>query len=510
MKKALLTNALLIFGIISYSQITFNKLENYSGPVSSATNVKRIGDNYFIQYLYLDSSFSQGIGVLKTDEYGNIIKKIEFLDTAFWYGSISFRNIIATSDSFLIMAANRYYNQSLRKEKVEIWKFDTNLDTIWTKLIEHPDTAEANIQGAEKLVRISDLIQSLDGGYVLSIYYNRKCMDPTNSHNYRALLMKLDTTGNILWVNKNNEIFVQLVELEAASDSGFYSPAAISNLPYKLNKFDKLGNYLWSVNANAYPTQTHAIECCEYDSTSAIMATFYKINVQNGKYGITVFKINTNTKTVEWNKDFIVADVMVSQTLLQTMPMDIVVNKNGGIFIATSGRHTIYTPWQTVLYSGIVLKLNTNGDSLWTKYYNYNGNGIYDTELQGFMINDDGSFVGVGYGMLQTNPQQKLWFFKTDIGGYLGVEEKKEVFISGISVYPNPTSDNLEFSFKYKLNYYSELTIYNSIGQIINTYNIDKGVSSYKINTDNYQTGIYLYELKNKNKTIGTGKFVKD
>jgi hypothetical protein len=410
------------------------------------------------------------------------------------------------------VAANRYYNQSLRKEKVEIWKFDTNLDTIWTKLIDHPDTTEANLPGAERLVRIKDMVETPNNGYVLSISYNRKCLDPSVFSNQRTMLLKLDTSGNTIWINRNGELYKDLISLDITSDSGFIVPTIRGNagLPYSLNKFDKNGSYQWKVDANAYPTQTHAIECCEYDSTSAIMATFYKIDIQSGKYGITVFKINTNTKTVEWNKDFIVADVMVSQTLLQTMPMDIKVNKNGEIFIVTSGRHTIYTPWQTVLYSGIVIKLNTNGDSLWTKYYNYNGNGIYDTELQGFMINDDGSFVGVGYGMLQSNPQQKLWFFKTDIGGYLSIEEKKEVLVSGITVYPNPTSDNLEFSFKYKLNYDSELTIYNSTGQIINTYNIDKDITKYRINTDNYQTGIYLYELKNKNKTIGTGKFVKE
>lgn len=512
MKKIIITFALLVlFPWFGKTQITFNKLENYNNPVSSATNVKRIGDNYFVQYLFLDSSLTQGIGILKTDEYGNVLKKIEFIDTSFWYGSISFRNLIATTDSFLVMAANRYYNQLLRKEKVEIWKFDTNLDIIWTKLIDHPDTADANLPGAEKLVRIQDIVESSLNEYVMSISYNRKCLDASDFSNRRALLLNIDTAGNFIWMNRNGELYKDLISLDITSDSGFIVPTIRGGigLPYNINKFDYQGNFKWKIDANAYYTQTHALAACEYDSLSVIMATFYKINVLSGEYGVTVFKFNTFTKTVEWNRDFILAEKMVSINLLQTMPMEIRVGNRGDIFIATSGFHTTYNPWYESKYYGIVLKLNSSGDSLWTKYYNYNGNDIFDTELQGFMIEDDGSFVGVGYGMLQSGSSQKLWFFKTDTNAYLGFDNSAINENDFIRIYPNPTSDLINIELSNIIHSDIELALYDITGRKIIARKSTNS-QKYVMDISKLSSGIYLLNVLTDAVNIKSVKIIKE
>ena len=515
MKKFLSILALIVT-LDGYSQISFNKLESYGNPAISATNIERIGDNYFVQYLFIDSSHIQGVGVLKTDKYGNVIKKIEFKDTAFWYGSFSFSNFIATSDSFLIMAANRFYNQQLKKEEVEIWKFDINLDTVWTKLINHPDTAQANLPGAETLMRVKDIVEALDGGYVLSISYNRQCLDPSVFSNRRALLIKLDTSGSSVWINRNSEYYKDLISLDITSDSGFIVPTIRGNtgLPYNLNKFDKNGNYQWKVDANAYSTQTHAIACCEYDSASAIMATYYKIDIQSGKYGITVFKINTITKSVEWNKDFIVSEDMASQINLSNSPMEIRV-KSGKVFIATSGRHLYFTPPPWVysyhIYSGIVLKLNSHGDSLKTYYLNYDKNGGCDMELEGFMVLDDGSFAGTGYGLSYANHRQMLWLFRTTATGYLNIENQKAVNGFKLSVFPNPATGKLNFTFDKNIQSRIVLTIYNSIGQKIGNYTITGGQTGFNINIHDYKSGIYFYRFTDKNNIqIAFGKFIRE
>lgn len=511
MKSTLIIFTLFFIYLATYSQITFNKLESIGVAVMNATNVKSIGDNYFIQYTLIDSMHNYGMGVLKTDEYGNFIKDVRYVDTTGRYETIPFKNGIASSDSSFIVAANRYYSQQTYKMLVKIWKFDINLDTIWTMVIEHPDTVEASIPGAIKIVEISDMVETLDGGYLLSISYNRKCITPTNYSNQRALLMKIDASGNVEWVNRNNEDYKVLYSLDNSSDSGYFIPAIRGNvgLPFKLNKFDKFGNYEYEVVANNHSTQTNAIASCEYDSSSAIMATYYKLSAQIGELGVSVSKINTISKTVEWNKDFIVVDKMLSIAHTNAY-MDIRIDNNGGIYIATSGSREIFTPWHSVVHNGIVLKLNSNGDSLWTRYYDHGSVGEYDTELQDFMILDDGSFIGVGYGHVIYGGISKLWFFKTKIGGYLGTDEKGSFMESGIFVYPNPASEMLIFSFKDKLKNNAELIIYNSIGQIINTYSVDKSRFKFEININNYQTGFYFYELKDNYNMISIGKFVKD
>lgn len=509
MKKIILILVFAVYGFFTYSQNCLNILDDFGYPEINGLNIESIGNNYYIQYIFIDSSFSQGIGILKLDSSGNLIKKIEFIDTAFWYGSYPSSNFMSTSDSFIIMAANRFYNQSIRKEKVEIWKFNTNLDTIWTKLIDHPDTTEANLPNSELLVRVEDIVKCCDNNIVLSISYNRKCMDPTNSQNRRALLMKIDTNGNILWVNRNNEIFVQLVEIVSSNDSGFYSPAAISTLPYKLNKFDKYGNYQWSVDANNLSTQTHTISCHEYGDSLAIMATYYKRSSQIGDIGISISKINTINKVVIWNKNFVIAENMASNAYLNNVPMKVFVHEKG-IFIATSGLHTTYNPWYESKYYGIILKVNSNGDSLWTKYYNYNGNGIFDTELQGFMIEDNGSFVGVGYGMLQSGSSQKLWFFKTDTNAYLGFDNAEINENDFIRVYPNPTSNFINIELNNIIYSDIKLEIYDITGRIVI---LQKFVyrNKYELDISKLSTGIYLLNISTDDgENIKSEKIIKN
>ena len=52
MKRFLLLLALITIYFIAHSQIAFNKLENFDYLETNATNIKRIGNNYFIQYFY--------------------------------------------------------------------------------------------------------------------------------------------------------------------------------------------------------------------------------------------------------------------------------------------------------------------------------------------------------------------------------------------------------------------------------------------------------------------------
>lgn len=487
MKRTLIIIAFIVSSLALSAQISFNKLDNYGHLSINGLNVKQIGNNNYIQYIFVDSLNRQGIGIIKSDSFGNYIKRIEFVDTAFLYGSWPFRNFISTSDSSLIMGANKYYYQSLKKEEIEIWKFDKDLNIIWNHLIDHPDTTEASQPNAEKLVRVQDLIEAKDGNYILSIKYNRKCLDASNSQNNRSLLMKLDTAGNYIWANRNNEMFQTLIEIVTTSDSGFYSPA---EYPYKLNKFDKNGDFKWSVVANNIPTQTYYISACEYGDSSAIMATYYKLNSNMGEMGISVSRINANTKSVVWNKCFIIAENMLSQANLNYVPMKVFCDKWGGIYLATAGLHTNNQGYQN--YYGIVLKLNSNGDSLWTNYYTYNAINPFITEIQGFMIEDDGSFVGVGYGLDQSYPQQKLWFFKTNTTGYLGV--KKMPYVNSISVYPNPVTDvvNIDFS---NINHSNvELQLYDISGRMV----ISKIITSSdntKMDLSKLSSGIYILKI---------------
>ena len=504
----------IFFALISnslFSQITFNKLEDLGSNGITSTNVKQIGNNYFIQYIYLDSVWKQGVGILKTDEYGNIIKDVKYIDTVYQYYTEAFRNLIVSSDSFLIAVANRSYNYQSNTGDAIIWKYNTNLDTIWTKIIQHPDTFEANQTGAEAFCKIENIVESLDGGIAISIFYNRNCQDPTNEFNYRNLLLKIDSNGNNIWVNRLNDSYIHLDVIKSAPDSGYFITNVESlALPFKLIKLDKYGNNLWSVTANNHSTQSTPTACCIYDSASVLMATCYKLNNDPGEVGISVSMINTLSKSVKWNKDFIIADDMASSAYLYKAPIDIQVDKSGGIYIIGSGKHKVFTgppfSYYVDVYDGLVLRLNGNGDSLWTKSYTYGQIGDYNTEIQGFKVLDDGSFFGVGFGL---TPKQKLWYFKTDTTGYLGLDDIMFIKDLGIAVYPNPTIGNVYIEFD-KIPYSDlEIQLFDIVGKMIYT---KKFTISRKIKMDisKLASGIYLLNVLTDGVNIKSVKIIKE
>lgn len=512
MRRIILSIFLALISSSLLSQITFNKLEDLGSIGINATNIQRIGSIYFIQYIYLDSAWKQGVGILKTDKYGNILKDIKFIDTLYQYYTSPFKNLIVSSDSFLIAAANRYYNYQTNTGDAIICKYNTNLDTIWTKIIQHPDTLEASQTGAEAYLKIENIVESPDGGIAISVLYNRNCQDPTNELNYRNLLLKIDSSnGTNIWVNRLNDSYIHLDVIKSAPDSGYFITNVESlALPFKLIKLDKNANFLWGVAANNHPTQTTPTACCIYDSSSVLMATCYKLNSDPGEVGISVSMINADSKSVQWNKDFIIADDMVSAAYSNNAFINIQIDKNGGIYIIGSGKHKVCTgppfSYYVDVYDGLVLKLNGNGDSLWTKSYTYGQIGDYDTEIQGFKILEDGSFLGVGFGL---TPQQKLWYFKTDATGYLGLDDNMVIKDLGISVYPNPTIDNVYIEFDKIPDSYSELQLFNIVGKMV-YYEEITNRKEIEMDIGKFSSGIYFLNIVSDRVKIKFIKIIKE
>lgn len=78
-----------------------------------------------------------------------------------------------------------------------------------------------------------------------------------------------------------------------------------------------------------------------------------------------------------------------------------------------------------------------------------------------------------------------------------------------VSVYPNPTSDllNFQISLPDNNNQY-ELTIFDATGQVLNKEKVKPQQTTYTLDTSNYSSGSYFYSLTGKDKTFKTGKFI--
>ena len=79
----------------------------------------------------------------------------------------------------------------------------------------------------------------------------------------------------------------------------------------------------------------------------------------------------------------------------------------------------------------------------------------------------------------------------------VGIEEHQNP-LSGISIFPNPVNDQLNFRLKEGVGRL-ELKIYDLGGRIVLRKEIDSELGEFSISTDGIQEGIYLLELRSEN-----------
>lgn len=102
------------------------------------------------------------------------------------------------------------------------------------------------------------------------------------------------------------------------------------------------------------------------------------------------------------------------------------------------------------------------------------------------------------------NPNKDSYMYVDDLkfeyeAGIADVENTVET-----SIFPNPASDNLSFSFEKDIA--ADLKIFSNDGQLVYSTNI-RG-AEHQIDVSNLATGTYYYGLYEKNKKISSGQFV--
>jgi hypothetical protein len=104
-----------------------------------------------------------------------------------------------------------------------------------------------------------------------------------------------------------------------------------------------------------------------------------------------------------------------------------------------------------------------------------------------------------------SNPSPYLYVFIDDVSLFpqgTGMEANE---IATITAYPNPVNERLYVS--VESNELSEITIYDMTSKKVFEKNFNGSIS---INTQEFSKGVYFYEIKNKNGTLGVKKLVKE
>ena len=509
MRKLIIGFVIVCAGLISVAQTTYyNKLSFPFQGSNSPRAIVSFDTLFFCSFLNKDTGDPrQYIGIMTIDKLGDVNTNRIYKDTMFSFATYPGNSLIVTSDSCLFLCGAK--KDTLGRINGYVMKIDRNLDTLWTRTYAHPDTAAASLPGAYVFNILTSVKQTYDGGYIITGNYSKDCL----TGNERSYLLKIDSTGQVLWYQLYPSI-LGFWDIEIASDSGFVFPAVI-NSKINIVKANQSGVVLWNKQINYNTNPSYPIDAVLY-SNSAYISSSYWYDLSNPYYGlsaVTVTKVNMLTQAIEWEKNYFLYLTFECAPIHQNMRID--VTSNGDVVVMGTSRliSSDRNP-----YKGVMLKLNSNGDSLWARWY---GHGLFtdDNQFNDFVQTDDGGFLCVGWHEHPVTgvTYQNAWLVKLDSlgcdtpGCHTVVIQKLQISKTELQIFPNPTTDYITIKTKDNSSLpKGTLQIFNMQGALQMEHAIPKHQNQLQLNLSYLPTGLYLGRIVGSSGEGGGFRFVKE
>jgi hypothetical protein len=490
--KKLYFSALLLLttGVFGQTGISFNDTLRPFGPGGDGfANVIEDLDSYYA-LSFLNSAIGQYPYLLELDNYGNILNEKMYIDTNYNYAIYPYNSMVL-KDSLLLFCG-QIWNNSIGNLGFVFAINKYTLDTLWTKTYTHPDTLIA--QTAQDVFSVLTAIKPApDGGYILTGNYNKDCI----TGNMRSFLMKIDSVGNVEWRKTYDSIY-GLYDIELSTTNGFvlinkyWGPHVVET--------DSLGNIIWQKKINNYTINATVSDFTSTGNNSFVGIVKYLSGgtVSNPIYGLNVFKVNLSNHQILWDKTYQLYKSLQCISMHQAMGVETL--PNGDIIVSGTAKN--------YGHDAVILKLNSNGDSLWCKSYDFDPD-PWDCQLNDLIITEDGGFMGVGFFSDQNGPGWTAWMFKTDDNGTIGWESPKFEG-SRLKVFPNPARDYTIIELPESLKNTATLKVYNSPGQLVFQKILNKGKKTIKLDVRGFDTGVYFFEIMGEGGVMGSSRFVRE
>jgi len=234
--------------------------------------------------------------------------------------------------------------------------------------------------------------QTSDGGFMLF------GESGSNGLGQKMILAKTDGYGNVLWSHSYGPDSVLNFGISARQtyDHGYILCGSLGGAPndtLALVKTDPYGNKVWYHTYPSFHNRDVGQSILQTSDSGFIAAGF----LQNGATE-SIYIVKTDTSgNLQWKKSFLTAYNEYPRSIKQ-------VNNNGYIICgSTNKRDSVHSD----IY---LLRINLNGDSLWTKTFGTNldeqGNAVDLTSDGGFIITGNDYFSG-----------GDIWLIKTDSSG---------------------------------------------------------------------------------------------
>ncbi|MBU3928036.1 MAG: T9SS type A sorting domain-containing protein [Bacteroidetes bacterium] len=508
MKKTILYLVVLWISTSGWSQTYFSEKYHYFGIHSAdiATDILQVDDGYLVpgRFVLNDSTFFPKIGIKKIDKIGNEVyaKYIGLSDTTFgWHLSLlieDYNDNPNQSGYYGIGYKSHYIKQLEISEFVGlIIRFDSQPDTLWT-------------------ATIADNVLPVDTSYMFqhcAVLPNNELIIvgriTRNLTERKTLLIKTDSSGNELW--RQHFYFGGInygINVISAPDHGFVLSAYVTeswpNESYPvIIKTDSLGNEEWRQEFWEYNHEHGPMFISNSIDNTFIGGYLYSDSVDHSdSYNRdAIVKMNYEGDLL-WEKRYGFAAYNKENTSL-------LVSQSGEIIVAGK----IYGDFpQRLAY---LLKVTSNGDSLWyreyRKWWGINGDNILNCVTQTI----DGGYAAAG--SVQPTGNKYIWVLKVDslgcesfdycwtsLPGVISVEKPGE-----LQVFPNPATGSCTVDIP-KENQFETYTlfIYNLLGVKMEEVVVPSGEIQVVLNLSGYAPGLYSVVTSYKGSVTGRGKFV--
>lgn len=458
---------MLLLSIIVSGQVLFNN--TYFKPYWDMANA--VIERQDGKYLIAGSSRSQAgtnydVNFLLVDSVGNLIwdKYLGVADTSeFAY------SLIETSDNNYLISGRigNYFPYML--------KFDANGTFLW----DNRYGSNGYCLGGFSIGETADT----------NYYFVR----PDYSFN-STMFFKTDSQGDTLWTKSYNSLLS--LSVVHTSDSGFAligktNPTTL-NQEIFLIKTNSVGDTLWTKtfggNGNDDATSIQQLPDNGY-----IIAGIFDVQIPDEEPDTYIIRTDSNGNTIWTKRHF---HLGVPEYIKKCF------NNNGYILSTTR----LYSPGFSLPdeHYLIITKLDTLGNIQWSRLFDGEeyalGNNVTQTSDGGFLLT----------GHIQNFNNAEIILIKLDsIGNFvLSTTNILNPDKSQVSVYPNPTTDEINFVLhSISTRKINQVAIFNFIGQEIKS-SIGLSETKFKEVVGNFPSGLYFYKLTTSDNQTLTGKFI--
>lgn len=463
------------FPLLMNGQVTFQK--NYPTALDqSGKDVLATSDGGYIIASTTENDVVNDLDVLitKTNNIGDTVW------TRTYHGGDKpeYPNcILQTNDGFLIAG----YSQSNGggDQDVYLLKINASGDSLWTKFY----GGWGNEEGKE-------IVATTDGNFVIVGGSNS-----VNFSNNDMLLIKISPAGTAIWTKYygSDTTYESARSVKLCQDEGFILAGKTASIPNAkasiyLVKTNSAGDTLWT---KTYSGGTNSYEgkfvLANSDGTYTLCA-----DDSSGTHDSDVRLMNISSSgDILWNKSYGGTDKDITKMIQPTT--------DGGYIVAAISRSFGWSNPDMWL-----LKINTSGDTLWTRHFGGAGHEHCTAARQ----TDDGGYIAIGhtrsFGVIW-----KIMFVKlNDLGNIVDVSPLA-LNNTTFNIYPNPARGKIHIDLSDARYSQATFRISNSLGQILFSETIDpaSGIKNKEINLENKNPGIYFITMQT-NDHITTKKLV--